>query len=150
MWERDCRFEYHKPYKLKKVGDDFFTDFSFFAHRFFKENLLNRFRGDILSSSHFFTQSVTHSLTQSSFCQTSYHFDLSLPSTFISLLTVQSIPIIHSYEILWYPILWNLILYTGCPKKPPHFGICLKSLATNMLEGWYIFCQKYKNIFIQY
>ena len=32
---KDDRFEYHKPYELKKVGDDFFMDFSFFTHRFF-------------------------------------------------------------------------------------------------------------------
>ena len=33
--DRDGRFEYHNPYELQKVGDDFFIDFSFFAHRFF-------------------------------------------------------------------------------------------------------------------
>ena len=38
-WDRDGRFEYHEPYELKKVGDNFFMDFSFFAHRFFLENL---------------------------------------------------------------------------------------------------------------
>ena len=38
-YDRDGRFEYHNPYELKKVGDDFFKDFSFFAHRFFLENL---------------------------------------------------------------------------------------------------------------
>ena len=32
--DRDGRFEYHNPYELQKVGDDFFMDFSFFAHRF--------------------------------------------------------------------------------------------------------------------
>ena len=32
-------FEYHKPHELKKVGDDFFMDFSFFNHRFFVKNL---------------------------------------------------------------------------------------------------------------
>ena len=32
--DQDGRFEYHNPYELQKVGDDFFMDFSFFAHRF--------------------------------------------------------------------------------------------------------------------
>ena len=32
-------FEYHNPYDFKKVGDDFFMDFSFFTHRFFVKNL---------------------------------------------------------------------------------------------------------------
>ena len=34
-WDRDGCFEYHKPYQLKNVGDDFFMDFSFFTYRFF-------------------------------------------------------------------------------------------------------------------
>ena len=34
-------FEYHKPHELKKVGDDFFMDFSFLAYRFLKENHLD-------------------------------------------------------------------------------------------------------------
>ena len=40
-WPRDWagRFAYHKPSKFNKMGDNFFMDFSFFAHRFFKENL---------------------------------------------------------------------------------------------------------------
>ena len=38
-WDQDGRFEYHEPYELWKVGDDFFMDFSFFAHRFFVKNL---------------------------------------------------------------------------------------------------------------
>ena len=33
------RSEYHKPYELKKVGEKFFMDFSFFTHRFFVKNL---------------------------------------------------------------------------------------------------------------
>ena len=38
-WDQDGCFEYHKPYELEKVGDNFLMDFSVFAHRFFKENL---------------------------------------------------------------------------------------------------------------
>ena len=34
-WGRAGRFEYHKPYELNKMGDDFLMDFSFFIHRFF-------------------------------------------------------------------------------------------------------------------
>ena len=34
-WGRAGRFEYHKPYELNKMGDDFLMDFSFFFHRFF-------------------------------------------------------------------------------------------------------------------
>ena len=33
LCDRDGRFEYHNPFELQKVGDDFFVDFSFFAHR---------------------------------------------------------------------------------------------------------------------
>ena len=42
-WDRAGRFAYHKPYELNKMGDKFFIDFSFFTHRFFKENLWNFF-----------------------------------------------------------------------------------------------------------
>ena len=42
-WDRAGRFAYHKPYELNKMGDKFFMDFSFFAHRFFTENLWNFF-----------------------------------------------------------------------------------------------------------
>ena len=42
-WDRAGRFAYHKPYELNKMGDKFFMDFSFFAHRFLKENLWNFF-----------------------------------------------------------------------------------------------------------
>ena len=38
-WGRAGRFEYHKPYELNKIGDNFLMDFSFFSHRFFLENL---------------------------------------------------------------------------------------------------------------
>ena len=38
-WDQDGRFEYHKPYELKKVGETFFIDFSFFTLRFFVKNL---------------------------------------------------------------------------------------------------------------
>ena len=34
-WVRARRFEYHKPYKFKKVGDNIFSDFSFFGLKFF-------------------------------------------------------------------------------------------------------------------
>ena len=33
-WAQVGRFEYHKPYELNKIGDDFLMDFSFFTHRF--------------------------------------------------------------------------------------------------------------------
>ena len=36
-------FKYHNPDELKKMGDKFFLDFSFFTHRFFYENLWNFF-----------------------------------------------------------------------------------------------------------
>ena len=39
-WDHDIHFEYHKPYELKIEGDTFFMFFSFFAHIFFKENIL--------------------------------------------------------------------------------------------------------------
>ena len=42
-WDRAGRFAYHKPYELYKMCDDFFMDFSFFAHRFFWKNLRNFF-----------------------------------------------------------------------------------------------------------
>ena len=38
-WDWAGRFAYNKPSKFNKMGDNFFMDFSFFAHRFFKENL---------------------------------------------------------------------------------------------------------------
>ena len=38
-WDQDGRFEYHKHYELKKVGNNFFMIFSFFTHRFFVKNL---------------------------------------------------------------------------------------------------------------
>ena len=40
-WPKDWAsyFAYHKPYELNKMGDNFFMDFSFFAHRFIKENI---------------------------------------------------------------------------------------------------------------
>ena len=36
-WVRAGRFEYHKPYKFKKVGDNIFQDFSFFGLKFFSK-----------------------------------------------------------------------------------------------------------------
>ena len=36
---KNDHFAYHKPYELNKMNDKFFMDFSFFAHRLFKENL---------------------------------------------------------------------------------------------------------------
>ena len=38
-WDRAGRFEYHKPYELNKIGDNFLMDFSFFTYRFFMKTL---------------------------------------------------------------------------------------------------------------
>ena len=46
-WYQDGCFEYHKPYELKKMGDNFFMDFSFFTQRFFKENIWNFFHNAV-------------------------------------------------------------------------------------------------------
>ena len=78
-----------------------------------KNNILSfgsNFRGESLSTSDFLTQSVTHSVTQLPFSQTSYNISLSLPSSFILLLTVLFIPIILLCTILFYAILLYKIL----------------------------------------